>query len=44
MLGWGQARFTRTFADVRGAMAKAFEDYIAEVKAGSYPAEEHTYK
>ena len=44
MLGWGQTRFARTFTDVRAAMANAFEDYIREVKAGSFPAEEHTYE
>ena len=44
MLGWGRTRFARTFADVRDAMAGAFEQYIREVKTGSFPAEEHTYK
>jgi 3-methyl-2-oxobutanoate hydroxymethyltransferase len=44
MLGWGRTRFTKTFFDVRGAMLEAFKQYTAEVKAGSFPAEEHTYQ
>lgn len=43
MLGWGATRFTKTFVDVRGAMKQAFEDYAAEVRAGTFPATEHTY-
>ena len=43
MLGWGEARFTRTFADVRGVMRDAFSFYIAEVRAGHFPGPEHTY-
>lgn len=44
VLGWGKARFAKTYADVRSTMKKAFEDYIREVKTGVYPAEEHQYK
>lgn len=44
MLGWGRARFCKTFADVRGLMKQGVEAYISEVKAGTFPAEEHTYK
>lgn len=44
MLGWGKARFCKTFADVRGLMKQGVESYISEVKAGTFPAEEHTYK
>lgn len=44
MLGWGKARFCKTFADVRGLMKQGVEAYISEVKAGTFPAEEHTYK
>jgi 3-methyl-2-oxobutanoate hydroxymethyltransferase len=43
MLGWGKPRFTKTFADARGAMRTAFEAYATEVKAGTFPAPEHGY-
>lgn len=43
MLGWGATRFTKTFADVKGTMKQAFQDYAAEVRAGTFPAGEHTY-
>ena len=43
MLGWGTARFTKTFADVRGAMRGAFDQYAAEVKSGAFPAPEQGY-
>lgn len=43
MLGWGQTRFTKTYADVRGIMKQAFEDYVKDVKATAFPAAEHTY-
>lgn len=36
-------KFARKFADVGSVMRKAFADYDAEVKAGSFPAAEHTY-
>ncbi|MCX5758718.1 MAG: 3-methyl-2-oxobutanoate hydroxymethyltransferase [Candidatus Hydrogenedentes bacterium] len=44
ILGWGTARFTRTFADVRGMMRQACEDYVKAVQDGSFPSEEHQYK
>lgn len=43
MLGWGATRFTKTFGDVKGTMKQAFEDYVSEVRAGTFPAREHTY-
>lgn len=43
MLGWGATRFTKTFVDVKGAMKQAFEDYVSEVRSGTFPAAEHTY-
>jgi len=43
VLGWGKARFARTFADVRAEMARAFEGYGEAVRSGTYPAPEHTY-
>lgn len=44
MLGWGKARFTKTFVNARAAMTEAFQKYIAEVKQGVFPSEEHTYR
>ena len=44
MLGWGKARFTKTYADVRQAMLQAFKDYTEEVKSGAFPTEAHAYK
>lgn len=43
MLGWGEARFTHTFADLRSAMRNAFTEYIASVRDGNFPGPEHTY-
>lgn len=43
LLGWGKARFTKTYADVRGQMRAAFAEYAEEVRSGAYPAAEHTY-
>lgn len=45
MLGWGEGRrFCKTFGDIRSAMKTAFEQYVEEVKAGTFPAREHEYK
>ena len=44
MLGWGKARFTKTYADVRSQMRQACVDYVAEVKAGAFPTKEHEYQ
>jgi len=44
ILGWGVARFTKTFADARATMAEAVESFAQEVKAGTFPGEEHTYQ
>lgn len=44
ILGWGQTRFTKTFGDARGLMLKAFNTFADDVKKGTFPAEEHTYK
>jgi len=43
MMGWGFTRFTKTFADVKSTMESSFNNYIGEVKAGTFPAEEHQY-
>ena len=44
ILGWGFTKFTKTYVDVKGAMEKAFKDYVHDVKAGAFPAEEHAFK
>ena len=44
ILGWGFTKFTKTYVDVKGAMEKAFTDYVQDVKAGVFPAAEHAYK
>ena len=43
LLGWGEARFAKTFADAKGTMAEGFRAFTEAVREGSYPAEEHTY-
>ena len=37
-------KFVKHFAELGGAMKEAFQAYDREVKAGSYPAPEHTFK
>lgn len=44
ILGWGKARFAKIYADVRKMMGDAFSAYVADVKAGRYPAREHWYE
>jgi len=44
MLGWGKARFTKTYGDVRGLMRQACEGYVSEVKRGAFPGKEHEYE
>ncbi|AXI08369.1 3-methyl-2-oxobutanoate hydroxymethyltransferase [Oceanobacillus sp. 143] len=36
-------KFVKQFANVGDIMKQAFQDYITEVKEGSFPAKEHTY-
>lgn len=36
-------KFVKRFADVGEVMRKGIADYIEETKAGSFPADEHTY-
>ncbi len=36
-------KFVKRFAETGSIMKEAFEAYVAEVKAGTYPAKEHTY-
>jgi 3-methyl-2-oxobutanoate hydroxymethyltransferase len=44
ILGWGTAKFTRVFGDVRGLMQQACRDYVSAVRDGSYPSKEQQYK
>ncbi len=37
-------RFVKQFARTGDMMKQAFMDYVKEVKAGTFPAEEHTYQ
>ena len=37
-------KFVKQFANVGEVMSRAFADYVQEVKAGTFPAPEHTYK
>lgn len=37
-------KFVKVYADVASVMLKAFQDYIADVKAGEFPAREHEYR
>src|SRR6478752_4943673 len=37
------ARFVKQYADVHGVLLKAAQEYAADVKAGTFPAEEHTF-
>ncbi|MFC7496070.1 MULTISPECIES: 3-methyl-2-oxobutanoate hydroxymethyltransferase [unclassified Nocardioides] len=36
-------RFVRQYADLHGVLLEAAQAYAADVKAGSFPAEEHTF-
>lgn len=36
-------RFVRRYADLHGTLLQAARDYDADVKAGTFPAEEHTF-
>ena len=37
-------KFVKRFAEVGSVMKEAFANYIKEVQAETYPAEEHTFK
>lgn len=37
-------KFVKRFADVGGIMVEAFRTYAQEVKSGTFPSEEHTFK
>lgn len=36
-------KFVKRYADIGSRMREAFSDYISEVAAGTFPAEEHSY-
>ncbi|HJR39835.1 MAG TPA: 3-methyl-2-oxobutanoate hydroxymethyltransferase [Nocardioidaceae bacterium] len=36
-------RFVKQYADLHGVLLKAAQDYAADVAAGTFPAEEHTF-
>jgi 3-methyl-2-oxobutanoate hydroxymethyltransferase len=36
-------KFVKRYADVAGVVTQAMRDYVADVKAGAFPAEEHSY-
>jgi 3-methyl-2-oxobutanoate hydroxymethyltransferase len=36
-------RFVRQYADLHGVLLQAARDYAADVRAGTFPAEEHTF-
>lgn len=44
LLGWGKARFTKTYADARAVMLRAFTAYVEEVREGTFPGKEHIYE
>ena len=44
MFGGHQAKFVKHFAQIGEAMKEGFKAYAQEVKKGSFPAKEHTYK
>ena len=37
-------KFVKQYASVGQDMKNAFKNYITEVKEGTFPAEEHTFK
>jgi 3-methyl-2-oxobutanoate hydroxymethyltransferase len=37
-------RFVKAYADLRSSIADALSRYAAEVRAGTFPATEHTYR
>jgi 3-methyl-2-oxobutanoate hydroxymethyltransferase len=44
ILGWGTARFSKTFGDVKGLMAQACRAYVEEVRSGAFPDADHAFK
>lgn len=44
MFGDFQPKFVKRFGDIGSQMKEAFRKYSEEVKAGTFPAQEHTFK
>jgi 3-methyl-2-oxobutanoate hydroxymethyltransferase len=38
-----KARFVKSYADLAAVIRAALDDYVADVRAGTFPAEQHTY-
>src|SRR4029453_5712630 len=36
-------RFVKTYADVAGVIRTALDEYVNDVRRGTFPAEQHTY-
>ncbi len=43
ILGWGKARFAKTYINARENMRESFSLFVNEVKQGKYPEEKHSY-
>lgn len=43
ILGWGKARFAKTYVDARSEISKAITQFINEVHSGQYPEDKHSY-
>lgn len=43
IIGWGKARFAKTYVDVRSEISKAITQFINEVHSGQYPEDKHSY-
>jgi 3-methyl-2-oxobutanoate hydroxymethyltransferase len=37
------ARFVKQYADLHGVLLEAAQEFAADVRAGTFPAEEHTF-
>lgn len=37
-------KFVKRYADVAGVVTQAMREYVADVKSGAFPGEEHTYR
>lgn len=44
MYGEFKPKFVKTFADAGSIMREGFNNYISEVREGTFPGEEHTFK
>ncbi len=45
MLGLGKyTKFAKVYGDAAALMSKAFTEYVAEVKSGAFPSQEHSFE